>query len=322
MKKVLVSGGSGFIGKVLVKKLLANGRKVLVVDNLSSSSTDGLPEESENFFFIKGDIGQFLNDIKGNKEFIFDEIYHLASPVGPVGVLNYKGKIAYTIINHLYAAAQAAIEMGAKLCEISTSEVYGKNPIFDQPEDIDKIVPSNYTVRLEYGVAKLAGEVMLSNMAKANPDFKYIVIRPFNIIGPQQNKDLGFVVPRFITQALANEPMTVYGDGTSKRTFTDVRDISEAIILLMSADFNNRAFNIGNPNNIITIGELARKIKYLTNSSSEIVFVDPKELHGKDFEEAWNKIPNIDRIKSLIGWEPQISLNSSLVDAIKEAKGE
>lgn len=309
--RALVTGGAGFIGTFLVKELLKKGRDVTVIDNLSSSTVEGLP--LDDIKFVETDLEDYLLTPHFKQ---WDEIYHLASPVGPVGVLKYKGKIAHKIINHLYGVASLAIESNAKLCEISTSEVYGQNPIFDQPEDIDKIVPSKYTVRLEYGIAKLCGEIMLSNLAKAYPDFEYIVIRPFNIIGPQQNKDLGFVVPRFITQALSNSDMTVYGDGTSKRTFTDVRDISEAIRILMDSEQHNISFNIGNPKNIITIGELARKIKTMTNSSSKITFVDPKELHGKDFEEAWNKIPNIDRIKSLTGWEPKISLEKSLQDSI------
>jgi UDP-glucose 4-epimerase len=212
-----------------------------------------------------------------------------------------------------------AIESNAKLCYVSTSEIYGQNPIFDQPEDIDKIVPSKYTVRLEYGIAKLTGEVMLSNLKKVYPEFRYFVIRPFNIIGTDQNAGLGFVIPRFIKQALTNEPITIYGDGTDKRTFTDVRDIARVMATIMGSDICN-TFNVGNPDNVITIGELARLIKEMTNSQSELLFIDPKELWGKDFEEAWNKIPNIDRLKSLIGDWPKRKLVETIEEILKNEK--
>jgi UDP-glucose 4-epimerase len=312
MKKVLVTGGAGFIGRALLREIVSQpAREITVVDNLSSCTLD---EDSPiNIYggikFIESDLEDFL---LSNKE-SFDEIYHLASPVGPVGVLKYKGRIAHTIIDHLYNVAMLAINSNAKLCYVSTSEIYGQNPIFDQPEDIDKIVPSKYTVRLEYGIAKLTGEIMLANLSKVYPNFKYFVIRPFNIVGPDQNAGLGFVIPRFIKQALAGEPITVYGDGTDKRTFTDVRDITRLMAAIMDSNLCN-TFNVGNPDNVITIGELARLIKKMTDSSSEIQFIDPKVLWGKDFEEAWNKIPNIDRLKSLVGDWPK----RKLVDTIDE----
>jgi len=310
MKRVLITGGAGFIGREVVRCIVGGiGREITVVDNLSSSSAEWLKGITK-VSFINMNLEDFLSE---NHVGEFDEIYHLASPVGPVGVLQYKGKISKTIIDHLYDVAILAIESNAKLCYVSTSEIYGQNPIFDQSEDIDKIVPSNYTVRLEYGIAKLTGEIMLANLKKAYPDFEYFVIRPFNIVGKDQNAGLGFVIPRFVSQALHNEPMTVYGDGTDKRTFTDVRDIARIMTKIMDSDICN-TFNVGNPDNVITIGELARLIKRRANSQSKIRFVDPKTLWGKDFEEAWNKIPNIDRLKSLVGDWPQ----NRLIDIIDD----
>lgn len=313
---VLVTGGLGLIGKHLVKQLLTTDDCfVLIVDNKSTSIMDLYNENNLNnprTLFYNGTVDEFYQCGKTTK---LDEIYHLAAPVGPVGVLEHIGTIAQEILNDLNQMTQLALAADAKLVYISTSEVYGQNPVFDQAEDIDKIVPSNYTVRLEYGVAKLLGEIALANTARVHP-LKHFVIRPFNIVGPGQNADLGFVLPRFIQQAIKDEPITVYGDGSSKRTFTHVSDIVDAMIKIMASDFYGTIFNIGNPANVITIGELARMVTKMTNSSSRIEFVDPTILHGKNFAEAWNKIPNISRAKSLLGWEPKVSLEEVVSETI------
>ncbi|MCK9461611.1 MAG: NAD-dependent epimerase/dehydratase family protein [Proteobacteria bacterium] len=321
MKKILVTGGMGFIGRPLLREILKKNDDcvVVVVDNLSTEVCEEYVkkeiaelEADHRVQFIKMNFEEFITDQK------YDEIYHLASPVGPVGVLKYSGKMGVVIINNLYKAIQMASEMGAKLMYVSTSEVYGCNPIFDQPEDIQKIVPAKITTRLEYGVSKLLGEVILEN----TEGLSYNAIRPFNIIGRGQNADLGFVIPRFIDQALRGEDITVYGDGTNRRTFTDVRDITEAMVLIMNSSITRTVFNIGNPDNQITIGELARKIKAITESKAEVKFVDPKTLHGDKFAEAWNKIPNIDRVRSLIGWSPKYDLETTLRDCIEMEREE
>jgi len=316
MRKILVTGGLGLIGKHLIKQLLAAGDcSVFIVDDESTSIMDRYNEKNlanSAVTFYQGTVDNFFYSHNAT----FDEIYHLAAPVGPVGVLKHTGTIATEILKDLSQVTSIALEADAKLMFISTSEVYGQNPVFDQPEDIDKIVPPIYTVRLEYGVAKLLGEIVLSNIARKHP-IRHFVVRPFNITGPGQNSELGFVLPRFIKQALSGEPITVYGDGSSKRTFTHVDDFASGIVKIMASDFYGGIFNVGNPNNVITIGEMAREIKRLCYSNSEIIFIDPTTLHGKDFAEAWNKIACIDKMKSMLGWTPVIPLETVLVDCIE-----
>ena len=241
--------------------------------------------------------------------------------MGPLGVLRHKGKIADLILRQLYKAAYLAIKTKAKLLEISTSEVYGKNPdnnSIGQKENINKIVPSKITVRLEYGVAKLLCEIVLKNLSRDN-FLNYVCVRPFNITGPYQNGELGFIFPRFVEQCLNNKPITVYYEGKQKRTFTHVHDFVEAIYMIMeNNNYSNEIYNVGNPSNTISILQLAKKIKKITKSQSKIIFIKPEKIY-KDFAEAWNKIPNIDKIKKEIGWKPKWSLDD-ILDEIKNLK--
>lgn len=318
-KRILITGGMGFIGKVLVKKILdKTDYHITIVDNLSSSNVVKKIIDNRRIMFIKKDFSTY----KSNTFDRFSQIYHLASPVGPVGILRYKGQIGKIIVEQVYKVAQMSHQMKAKLLDISTSEVYGKHPDDEkvgQRESIDKIVPAKITVRLEYGVAKLLSEIILHNFNLSHP-LNYNCVRPFNIVGPGQNDDLGFVIPRFVKQCLTNKPMTVYGDGKQKRTFTHVEDFVDGIFAVMESNIAGEIFNIGNPKNFISILELARKIKKITNSKSQIVLTDPTKLFGKDFAEAWNKIANIDKIRKMIGWKPQWNLNRIINQAAEMKK--
>ncbi len=314
MQGILVTGGMGFIGKCLVRKLLAEtDRAITVVDNLSSSRRDAALIADPRVRFIQAEFERW-HPAEGER---FDQIYHLTSPVGPLGVLRYKGLIADMILTQLYHAARMAIDMRAKLLEISTSEVYGRHPEDEaegQREDIDKIVPAEITVRLEYGVAKLLCEIVLKNLSRENP-LEYVCIRPFNIVGPKQNGELGFIIPRFLRQALRGEPLTVYGDGTQKRTFTHVQDFVDGLFLAMERNVSGEIFNVGNPSNVISILDLANRIRSATGGRSDISFVKPETLF-KDFSEAWNKIPNIEKFSRSTGWAPKCSLDY-IIDEVR-----
>mgnify|MGYP001590780810 CR=1 FL=1 len=320
---ILVTGGAGFIGTHLVNELVRRHKNITidVVDNLSNSFID----DDRKFFFKKHNISFYESSVSG---FAFPEgrkysqIYHLASPVGPAGVLNYAGSMGVMIINDALKMARRAIEDGAKLLCVSTSEVYGSHPEGDKPqqEDIPKIVPARITVRLEYGVGKLLMEIALLNLAKVEPLYVNF-IRPFNIIGPLQKGKVGFVVPRFVDAVLKGEPLTIFGDGSQKRTFTHVVDIVEAFLMLMAGNHKGKIYNVGNPKNLYSIKELAERIVQLSGSSSEIHRIDPKTLYGPLYEEAWNKIPNIGRISEDLGWQPKYSLDEILEECIDFARG-
>lgn len=314
--RILVTGGLGFIGQVLLRSLLADRDidYIDVVDNLCNSS---LPKQKNFPDYVTPHIIS-VNDFVPSRK--YSEIYHLASPVGPAGVLNYAGRMGPMIISDTHKMAQLALDHGAKLIDISTSEVYGKDPgSIAQKEDIEKIVPGEVTVRLEYGVSKLASEISLLNMTKST-DLRVNIVRPFNIVGPSQSGEVGFVLPRFIDQALKNEPLTVFGNGQQKRAFTSVNDFVRGIKMIMESNINGEIFNIGNPANLCSIIDLARIVIKLTESNSLPKLCDPKTIYGEFYAEAWNKIPNINKIRNLIGWKPRESIRDIVKEAISRKK--
>jgi len=314
LDRVLITGGFGFIGKVLLRELLKREdiESIHIVDNLCNSSVvKDLPSKVS---FFNCSVSDF------NPTSSYTKIYHLASPVGPAGVLNYAGKMGPMIITDTYKMAQLALKNNARLIDISTSEVYGKDPgNIPQKEDIEKIVPAHITVRLEYGVSKLASEVSLLNLVRTT-DLQVNIIRPFNIVGPSQSGEVGFVLPRFIKQALENKPLTVFGDGSQKRTFTSVNDFVRAIISIMDSSLNGEILNVGNPNNLCSVFDLAQLVIKLTSSTSKIELTNPKDIYGSMYEEAWNKIPDITKIQTLLGWSPSESIEMIVLEAINIEK--
>jgi nucleoside-diphosphate-sugar epimerase len=306
-KRILVTGITGFIGRVLTKYLLQdpNVTHITGVDNLINSKYS---EDDPLFQDPRVDMNICSVSDYNPTELNVEEIYHLASPVGPVGVLKWAGSMGPMIVDDTARMAKLALKTGAKLIDISTSEVYGANPHgVPQVEDLNKVVPSNITVRLEYGVAKLLCEIFLTNMTRTT-DLKCNMIRPYNIVSYGQQASAGFVLPRFIEQALSGEDITVYPPGEQRRTFTDVHDFVEGIMAVMAQGENGQIYNVGNPVNLHSIMELAEMVKETTKSSSDIKIVDPKKLHGDLFEEAWEKIPNIDRIQRDTDWKPYRTL--------------
>lgn len=313
-KTVLVTGGFGFIGSHLVEMLLQESDvRVHAVDNLSTS-----PVDTDLFLKQLNNSERFSYDVCTVNEYFsrddlpeYDEIYHLASVVGPVGVLNHSGYILAKMVHDAYAIAEYALRTGAKLCDVSTSEVYGGGRDGYCSENDSMIIPPKISVRLEYAVAKLGCEVALMNMTKVC-DFHVTIVRPFNVAGPRQSDKGGFVLPRFIKQALNGEAITVYGDGQAVRAFTNVKDVVDGIIKTVRFGETGKAYNIGNPANKTTILDLARKVVEIVDSKSSIEFVDPKKLWGPLFEEANDKYPDADRAMNELGWKPKYSLEDTI----------
>ncbi len=315
MKKILITGGLGFIGTHCVEKWKSLDYHITIIDNLS---TNALPPEHPIFEGCKIIKDDLLNiNIKSLPK--FDVILHLASPVGPVGVLKHSGKMASVIIDDIYWAINSALYNECPLIFVSTSEIYGHREEKTYLSENDpKILVGEFTVRNEYAIAKLLSEIAIVNTAKINPKFKYQIIRPFNVSGMYQLPDGGFVLPRFVEQALSNQDITVYFDGLQLRAFTWVKDIVDGIYLTSVADDSNfnQEWNIGNERNERTILYLAEKVKELSNSSSTICNIDPKKIHGELFSEAPEKIPNSEKIKSLLGWKPTKNVDEIIEEVV------
>lgn len=303
MKKVLITGGLGFLGVHCIEKWKELGWDITALDNFSSNTISSHHEICNGVRVLVKDFLDYGWGWGDN----FDLVIHLASPVGPVGVLKHSGKMSKMIIDDIHHAIEGALFSDCPLLFVSTSEIYGhRDELSYLKEDDDKVLRGDFTVRNEYSQAKLLSEIALVNSAKVHPGLKYQIIRPFNISGAYQRPDNGFVLPRFVTQALAGDPITVYYDGTQRRAFTWVKDIVDGIYLTSIAKKKhwNNCWNVGNTSNEESILYLAEKVKSITGSDSKIVHVDPTELHGDYFAEAPDKIPDSTKITTLLGWSP------------------
>lgn len=319
MNRILVTGGFGFLGTHLVEELVKNRKNcVHVVDDLSTS-----PMDCQEYLSELGHPPNLTYSICTVEEFCrtadqveVHQIFHLASVVGPAGVLPHAGRIVQSVVNDTYRLIDFALRWRAKLLDVSTSEVYGGGQDGFCSEDYPKIVPAKVTVRLEYAVAKLASETAIMNTCRVSP-LQACIVRPFNIAGPRQSGKGGFVLPRFIAQSLRNEPLTVFGAGQQVRAFTHVKDIAEGLILAMEKGGNGRAYNLGNPENRITIVELARRVIELTGSRSEIAFVDPRTIYGPLYAEASDKYPDASRAHRELGWRPKYDIQRVILESVE-----
>jgi UDP-glucose 4-epimerase len=311
MKNILITGGLGFLGSYTIEKYKSKGYNITIIDNLSTNTIEPNDPICDNCRVIIKDI----LDYKWDKDDRFSIIIHLASPVGPAGILKHSGKMARYILDDVYWAIEGAQLFDCPLIFVSTSEIYGYR---DKPvllkEHEDKLLVGDFKVRNEYSMAKLLSEIVLTNTSKVT-GLKYQIIRPFNISGAKQLPDAGFVLPRFVTQALNGEDITVFGDGTQVRAFTYVKDIIEGIYLTSTCKKSD-IWNIGNPLNKVDINYLAKRVKELTNSNSKITHIDPKTIYGPLYAEAWDKIPDPAKIQTELNWKTTKNVDEIIIDVI------
>jgi len=305
--KALVTGGLGFIGSYLAEYLMKKLDYPTILDDCSNNV---IKRNAYGCRIVEGSVMD-VSDLFNEQ---FDIVYHLACFVGPVGILKHSGKMAFRILEMTRRMLDYCVNNKVPLIYVSSSEVYGN--VIQMNEDSQKVFPGGYAVRTEYGAAKMLCEIMIENTAKVT-DLKYQIIRPFNVAGPRQRPDGGFVLPRFIRSALRNEPLTVYGDGTQRRAFADVRDLARGIYEVSQYVGWNNTWNLGNPANEMSIFELAKEVEKTIGKKLEFSFVDPKKLHGDLFSEAPDKVPFIDKVRSLVGWEPEYSLYTTITDSIE-----
>lgn len=301
----IVTGGAGFIGSHLVDRLLADGHEVTVIDDLRSGQNINPASRLVRLPISHAPRPAMDPDI----------IYHLAGPVGPVGVLWQAGYIARDIIRDADIIRDWARYWGCPLVYVSTSEVYGLQA---QPmtEQAPRIIAAGHSARMEYAVAKLAAETML-----LNSDIDVRIIRPFNVAGPRQREDGGFVLPRFIRQAKAGEPLTVYQPGSQRRAFTHVLDIVDGIVKAGTVGRCRDVYNLGSPDNECSIMDLAWDVLSIVRPdgwgvvAESVQIVDPRDLWGPEFHEAPDKVPDITFARQMLGWNPTRTRRQVIEDA-------
>jgi nucleoside-diphosphate-sugar epimerase len=315
-RSILVTGGFGFLGGHVLEALLSRRDvHVHVVDNLTSN-----PVAPETLLAELPDTARLTFDVCSVAEYFrgevgdFDAIVHLASPVGPAGVLRHGGRIVSAVVEDAYLLADYAVERAARLLNISTSEVYGGGRDGLCGEDDSKIIPNEASYRLEYAVAKLAAETALANI-HARDGLDVVSVRPFNVAGPRQSGEGGFVLPRFLAQAMLGVPLTVFGSGEGRRAFTHVHDMADGLVRALDYGTAGATYNLGNHRNIVTVDALADIVLNVTCSRSEKQYVDPVEVYGPDFAEANDKFPAAGRAISELGWQPTRRVTDIVVDA-------
>jgi len=310
MKKIIVTGGAGFIGSHLVKKLIDNGaEKILVIDDLSTGKAENINEFKEVDFQNKkieeiDNLSELFND--------YEFCYHLAAGVGVQYIMDNLSKSLLTNIEGTHKVFEACKKNNIPVLITSTSEIYGTSEEKEWFEDTKSLIGPTTKLRWSYAASKMIDEFLaLSEFEEGslNP----IVVRLFNIIGANQLPDFGMVVPKFIEAALQNEPITVHGDGSQSRSFTWVEDVVEYFIKLAEMKPYGEIFNIGQTEEI-TIKDLAELIIRITNSNSEIIQKTHEEIFGSKFEDTMRRTPNIDKIVKLTGIKPSMGIE----DMIKE----
>ena len=315
--RILVTGGAGFIGSHLCERLVTGGHTVTALDNLSTGRFENLENLSKEpgFKFVEGTI---LNaDLVSKLVASHDYVFHLAAAVGVFNIVQKPLDSLMTNIRGTENILEAAQVSNRPVLVTSSSEVYGKNVSDSLRESDDRILGSPTTLRWSYSEAKAIDE-SLAYAYFIEKKLKTRIVRFFNTVGPRQLGVYGMVVPRFIKSALDNEPITVYGDGNQTRCFAHVYDVIDAVISIAFSDKTiGKVINIGN-NSEISINNLAKKIIAETNSSSEIVYVSYKEAYGDGFEDMERRVPNLDLIYDLVGWQPQRDLSVMIKDISKE----
>ena len=317
--KILITGGAGFIGSHLSNYLLSQKQQVVILDDFSGGGFKNQSQflEGDNLSIVKGSI---LDDHLVTK-LIKDvtHCYHLAAALGVEKINNDPIKSFETNLKGSQIVLNAAANVGVRTLLASSSEVYGKNLNMPLKEDSDRVLGSPEVARWSYSEAKAMDELQAFDLYKHN-SFPVSIARFFNTIGPRQSGSYGMVLPRFIKAAISNQPLTVYGDGTQSRTFCSVTDVVEALVLLMdSKESIGQAFNIGSTNEI-TITELAQKVIKLTNSTSEIIYKKHSEVFGDHFEEPQRRVPDISKIKKVVGWQPKQSLDEVIIEIAEYLK--
>ena len=313
--RVFITGGAGFIGSHLADALLGAGHHVTVLDDLSTGSMENINHLKTHPAFAYT-IDSVTNEpllaelIDGS-----DIVFHLAAAVGVKKIVEEPVHTIETNVHGTEVVLTHANKKKKVVVIASTSEVYGKSTAVPFAEDADLVMGPTFKHRWAYACSKAIDEFLALAYWKEKK-LPVVIVRFFNTVGPRQTGQYGMVIPNFVRQALAGQPITVHGDGSQARSFTYVGDVVGALLRLMDEPRAiGEVFNVGNPEEI-TILELADRVRRLADSSSPIVFVPYEQAYEAGFEDMPRRVPDLQKIRALIGYEPQVQLDEILARVI------
>ena len=309
--KYLITGGAGFIGSHLAEKLIARGDQVVIFDNLSTGSAINLSGIKEKIKFKEGNIldKAIIDKLVSESDYVV----HLAAALGVFNIVNKPLESLKTNLQGSEIVLEACDKYRKPVLVASTSEIYGKNDKVPLTEEDDRIIGHPFKSRWSYSEAKAVDE-SLAYFYYLENKLPIRIVRFFNTVGPRQVGHYGMVVPRFVSAALKNEPLSVYGSGDQIRCFCHVTDAVRGLILVIDSDKAvGEVFNVGN-NQQISIMELAKKVIEITGSKSTIEKIAYEKAYPEGFEDMQRRVPDISKMKQVLGWAPQINLDQIIKD--------
>lgn len=317
--KILITGGAGFIGSHLAETFLERGDRVHIIDNLSTGSLDNIEHlaKNQNFNYT---INTILNEkvmdrlIKG-----CDCIYHLAAAVGVKLIMEKPLETIETNVKGSELILRLANIHKKKTLITSTSEIYGNHVQHTLKEDDNRVLGPIKKWRWAYASSKTIDE-FLGLAYYIEKKLPVVIVRLFNTVGPRQTGAYGMVLPNFVRSALLGKPIIIYGDGKQTRCFAHVKDVVEAMVTLMEhPKAIGDVFNIGSEEEI-SMNDLAKKVKTMTKSTSEIMHISYEEAYGKGFEDMKRRTPNLSKTRKLIGYKPKVKLDEIVTEVIEYFK--
>lgn len=317
----LITGGAGFIGSHLARLLLAQGHRVSVIDNLSTGAIENILDLKEHprFTYTIDSIMQV--PLLAELVDAADCIFHLAAAVGVQRIVDRPVETITTNIRGTEIVLELANKKQKKVLITSTSEVYGKSAELPFHEDGDLVMGATVRPRWSYACSKAIDEFLALAYGDAE-GLPVVIVRLFNTVGPRQSGRYGMVIPRFVEQALAGQPLTVYGSGDQTRCFAHVADVTEALAALMDCpEAVGRVFNIGSQEEV-SIRELAERVIARTGSASEIRKIPFSEAYNEAFEDMERRLPDLTRAGQTIGYRPTRDLDRILDDVIADQRAQ
>ena len=317
--RALITGGAGFIGSHLADTLVERGDRVVLLDDLSTGRLANI-EHLNGRPDVEFVLGSILNsDLVDHVVSGVDAVFHLAAAVGVNLIVEKPLESLITNIRGTETVIEKAHKYDKKTLVMSTSEIYGKNTSDSLSEDDDRILGSPLKSRWSYSEAKAIDEILAYTYWREK-GLETVIIRLFNPVGPRQTGSYGMVIPRFVGQALKNQPITIFGDGTQTRCFCHVSDIVNGVLALSEhPEAVGKVFNLGGDQEV-SISDLARQVIELVGSESELEYIPYDDAYEEGFEDMTRRVPNTTRARQLVGFEPLVKLEDIIQSVIDDQR--